>query len=143
MTKKIYRKKDCAPSHPGSILKSGFIEEYGLRIETVANLLGMTRGHLSRIINGRNPVTPDIAVRLEILTKTPASQWLAIQSKYDTFMLEQNDEFKTYKKILNTWTCNSLPMQPQQRQTDQKTLELVSRAAEIAKHLNKKESVVQ
>ena len=141
MAKKIYRKKDCAPSHPGSILKSGFIEEYELRIETVANLLGMTRGHLSRIINGRNPVTPDIAVRLEILTETPASQWLAIQSKYDTHMLEQNNEFKAYKKILNTWICNSLPMQPKQRQTDQKTLALVSQAAEIAKHLNKKESV--
>ena len=59
MAKKIYRKKDCAPSHPGNILKSGFIEEYGLRIETVASLLGITRGHLSLIINGRNPVTPD------------------------------------------------------------------------------------
>ena len=141
MTKKVYRKKDCAPSHPGNILKSGFIEEYGLRIETVASLLGITRGHLSRIINGRNPVTPDIAVRLEILTETPASQWLAIQSKYDTYMLEQNNEFKAYKKILNSWICNSLPMQPKQRREDEKTIALVSKASEIAKHLNKKESM--
>lgn len=142
MTKKIYRKKSGAPSHPGHILKSGFIEEYGLRIETIASLLGITRGHLSRIINARNPVTPDIAVRLELLTATPASQWLAMQSKYDTYMLEQNHEFKTYKKILNMWVCNSLPMQPKQRQVDPNTLSLVSKAAEIAKHLNKKESVV-
>lgn len=141
MTKKVYRKKDCAPSHPGRILKSGFIEEYGLRIETVASLLGITRGHLSRIINGRNPVTPDIAVRLEILTETPASQWLAIQSKYDTYMLEQNNEFKAYKKILNSWICNSLPMPPKQRREDEKTIALVSKASEIAKLLNKKESM--
>ncbi len=142
MTKKIYRKKGYTPSHPGRILKSGFIEEYRLRIETVANLLGITRGHLSRIINARNPVTPDIAVRLEILTKTPASQWLAMQSKYDTYRLEQNREFKAYKEVLNRWVCNSLPLQPKQRQTDPNTLSLVSKATEIAKHLNKKESVV-
>ena len=140
MTEKIYRKKNCAPSHPGQILKSGFIQEYGLRVETVANLLGISRGHLSRIINARNPVTPDIAVRLEILTETPASQWLAMESKYDTYMLEQNSEFKAYKEVLNTWICNSLPLQPKQRQVDPSTLSLVSKATEIAKRLNKKES---
>ncbi|MEJ2668733.1 MAG: hypothetical protein P8176_13720 [Gammaproteobacteria bacterium] len=34
----------------------------------------MTRQHLSRILNGHNPVTPDIAIRLEVLTQMSASQ---------------------------------------------------------------------
>ncbi len=142
MTDKKYSKTSRVPSHPGQILKSGFIQEHGLHIETVANLIGITRGHLSRILNARNPVTPDIAVRLEILTETPASQWLAMQSKYDTYRLEQNHEFKAYKEVLNSWIRNSLPLQPKQRQVDPSTLSLIAKAKAIAKHLNNKESVV-
>ncbi len=138
MSKKIYKKPERTPSHAGRILKSGFIDQYELRIETVAELLGIARGHLSRIINARSPVTPDIAIKLEILTKTPASQWLAIQSKYDTYMMEQKKEFKKYKETLNNWVVNSLPMQPEKRRSDKKTQKLVMKAADIAKQLGKK-----
>ena len=63
MNDKNYKKVERAPSHAGRILKSGFIDEYGLRIDTVARLLGITRGHLSRIINEHTPVTPDVAIK--------------------------------------------------------------------------------
>jgi len=138
MSKKIYKKPERIPSHAGRILKSGFIDQYELRIETVAELLGITRGHLSRIINARSPVTPDIAIKLEILTKTPASQWLTIQSKYDIYMMEQEKEFKKYKETLNNWVVNALPMQPEKRRSDMKTQRLVMKAADIAKQLGKK-----
>lgn len=138
MNRKVYRKKDHIPSHAGRILKSGFIEQHGLRMETVASLLGLTRGHLSRIINGHTPVTPDIALKLEILTQTPASQWLAIQSKYDMYIMEQDKEFKKYKQTLSNWVSNSLPMLPAQRRTDKQTEELISKIARLAKHIGKK-----
>ena len=41
MSKKIYKKPERAPSHAGKILKSGFIDQYELRIEAVAELLGV------------------------------------------------------------------------------------------------------
>jgi addiction module HigA family antidote len=138
MNRKVYRKKDRIPSHAGRILKSGFIEQHGLRMETVASLLGLTRGHLSRIINGHTPVTPDIALKLEILTQTPASQWLAIQSKYDMYIMEQDKEFKKYKQTLSNWVSNSLPMLPAQRRTDKQTEERISKIARLAKHIGKK-----
>lgn len=138
MSKKTYIKPERTPSHAGRILKSGFIDQYELRIETVAELLGIARGHLSRIINARSPVTPDIAIKLAILTKTPASQWLAIQSKYDTYMMEQKKEFIKYKETLDNWVTNSLPMQPEKRRSDKKTQKLVMKAADIAKQLGKK-----
>ncbi|MGR3319532.1 MAG: HigA family addiction module antitoxin [Candidatus Anammoxibacter sp.] len=138
MNRKVYKKKQRIPSHAGRILKSGFIDQYGLRMRTVANLLGITRGHLSRIINGHAPVTPDIALKLEILTQTPASQWLAIQSKYDMYLIEQNKEFKKYKQTLNNWVANSLPMQPTQGCTDEQSEELVLKISRLAKHIRKK-----
>ena len=138
MSKKNYRKKERAPSHAGRILKSGFIDQYELRIETVAELLGITRGHLSRIINARSPVTPDIAIKLEILTQTPAAQWLSMQSKYDAYMMEQETGFKKYKQTLNNWVINSLPMQPEERRSDKKSLKLIVEASSLVKQISKK-----
>ncbi len=138
MSKKVYKKPERTPSHAGRILKSGFIDQYDLRIETVAELLGIARGHLSRIINAHSPVTPDIAIKLEVLTKTPASHWLAIQSKYDIYMMEQEKEFIKYKEILDSWVNNSLPMQPEERRSDKKSQRLVIKASNIAKQLGKK-----
>jgi len=138
MSKKNYRKKERAPSHAGRILKSGFIDQYELRIETVAELLGITRGHLSRVINARSPVTPDIAIKLEILTQTPAAQWLSMQSKYDAYMMEQETGFKKYKQTLNNWVINSLPMQTEERRSDKKSLKLIVEASSLAKQISKK-----
>ncbi len=138
MRQKLYRKKETAPSHAGSILKSGFIEQHNLNIEVVADLLGLTRGHLSRIINAHAPVTPDIAIRLEILTQVPANQWLAIQAKYDSWVLEHKKEFITYKQTLDKWVANSLPMLPSIRREDKKSRELVSKAASLAKQISRK-----
>lgn len=134
---KIYKKPEVAPSHAGSILKSGFIEQYELNIQTVADLLGLTRGHLSRIINGHSPVTPDIAIKLEVLTQVPASQWLSMQAKYDSWVLEHKKEFIAYKQTLNSWVATSLPMLPNARRDDKNSKELIVKAASLAKEINR------
>ena len=64
MSEKVYRKVEREPSHAGRILKSGFLDVYGLRIETVAGLLGISRGHMSRIINGHSPLTLYLASQI-------------------------------------------------------------------------------
>ncbi len=142
MSKKVYKKVMRAPSHAGRILKSGFIEQNGLRVETVADLLGVTRQHLSRILNGRSPVTSDIAIKLEIITETPASQWLAIQSKYDVYMLEQREEYKKYKSTIKEWASKSLSLEPNTRRADPATIKRVEQASSFAKTLGQKQVAV-
>jgi len=63
---------------------------------------------------------------------------MAIQAKYDSYMMEQKKEFKNYKEVLSNWVANSLPMQPEKRRTDKRTQKLVVKAASIAKQLGKK-----
>lgn len=133
MTKKIYRKKERAPSHAGEILKSGFIEQYELSVVVVSELLGISREHLSRIINGHAPVTSDIAAKLEILTKTPASQWLAIQANYDSYIMQQDANFKKYKQAVEVWVAGALSMTPEERRSNKKTVALVTKVSELAK----------
>jgi len=137
MSEKIYSKRVVAPSHPGEILKSGFIETHNLAMETVSELLGLARGHLSRIVNAHSPVTPDIAIRLELLTHVPASQWLALQAKYDAYLLEHQEAFRDYKQTIDDWLDNSLPMTPRLRRANKISNELIARAGSLAKQINR------
>ena len=138
MTDKLYTKPTVAPSHPGSILRSGFVDQYNIRVETVAAMLGLTRVHLSRILNARAPVTPDIALKLETLTETPAAQWLAMQTKYDSYQMEQVQDFASYKQVVHQWLDSALLMQPRQRNEDVISQNLVAEATRLAKRLTVK-----
>jgi addiction module HigA family antidote len=53
-----------SPAHPGKILKEMYMTPLGVTVTKVADALGVTRKHVSAIVNGRAPVTPDMAVRL-------------------------------------------------------------------------------
>ncbi len=140
MSEKVYRKVEREPSHAGRILKSGFLDVYGLRIETVANLLGISRGHMSRIINGHNPITLDLAIRLSVLTQTSASQWLAIQAKYDAYKLEQEQTFKQYQETITEWATIALALPPDERNHDQTIQQLTADATFLAKQFSSRKT---
>jgi hypothetical protein len=48
-----------SPAHPGEILKEMYIAPLGVTVTKVAEALGVTRKHVSAIVNGRAPATPD------------------------------------------------------------------------------------
>ena len=138
MSKKVYRRPNREPSHAGRILKTGFIDTHELSVETVAELLGITRVHLSRIINGHSPVTLDLALRLAVLTQTTATQWLDIQAKYDAFQLEQQQTFRAYRDAVNAWTDSALGMQPGERRQSESAERLAGEIAVLAKQVSKR-----
>src|SRR5256884_7752795 len=53
-----------SPAHPGEILREMYMAPLGVTVTKVADALGVTRKHVSAIVNGRAPITPDMAVRL-------------------------------------------------------------------------------
>lgn len=138
MVKKVYKKIARTPSHAGEVLKSGFIDQYELSIVTVSELLGMTREHLSRIINGHIPVTSDVAAKLEILTKMPASQWLSLQAQYDVYIMRQDAEFRKYEAMLENWVSDSLPLSTAERRSDKEITALGEKVAAFAKRFSRK-----
>ena len=44
---------------------------------------GVTRNTLSRVINGQNGISPDMAIRLEKAGWSNADHWLRLQTAYD------------------------------------------------------------
>ena len=71
------------PPHPGEILKEDVMPELGLTVGELAAHLGISRPHLSRILNGHSGISADMDLRLsEALGQTPGL-WLKMQAAYD------------------------------------------------------------
>lgn len=81
------------PAHPGEIIKDLVIESLGLTITDVANHLNVSRKTLSKVLNTRGSVTPEMAVRLELAFGKPsADHWLRLQNAYDLWQTRQQKE---------------------------------------------------
>lgn len=72
------------PAHPGEILKELVLAPLGLSVTDAADHLGVSRKTLSKVLNGRGTVTPEMALRLEMTFGKPdAAHWLRLQNAYD------------------------------------------------------------
>ncbi|TBW30886.1 addiction module antidote protein, HigA family [Azotobacter chroococcum] len=58
----------------------------------VARRLGFARETLSRILHGHAPISPDLAVRLEMAGIGKARTWLAVQADYDIWQARQRQQ---------------------------------------------------
>jgi len=80
------------PTHPGEVLREDVITELGLTVKEVAERLGMSRTALSRVLNCRAAVSPDLALRLEQAGVSTADMWLTLQLNYDLAQARQHPQ---------------------------------------------------
>ncbi|MFK8012406.1 MAG: HigA family addiction module antitoxin [Marinicellaceae bacterium] len=76
------------PTHAGEILKETYLVSLDLTIGKASEMLGVSRKHLSRFINGHVSVTAEFALRLQAFTGKSAIAWLNIQNNYDLWLLK-------------------------------------------------------
>lgn len=86
------------PAHPGELILDtieGLREETKkpFTIEEVAKGLKTTRKTLSAIINGKQSVTAEMAIKLGIAFSTSPEFWLHVQRSYD--LAQARRKFKT------------------------------------------------
>jgi len=77
------------PPHPGRSIKDACLDPLGLSITEGAKSLGVTRPALSRVINGKAAISPDMAVRLAKAFGGRAETWLKMQLAYDLAQVER------------------------------------------------------
>lgn len=70
------------PSHPGTIVRN-MIEELGLSVTAAAEALCVHRQTLNNLVNLKNGVSPDMAIRLEAVFGSTADNWLRLQAAHD------------------------------------------------------------
>jgi addiction module HigA family antidote len=82
------------PPHPGSTLREDILPAFGLTVTAAAQQLGITRVTLSRILNEKASITPEMALRLEkwlgVENGGNAEVWLAEQMAYDLWHARQS-----------------------------------------------------
>ena len=71
------------PTHPGGILKRHHLEPLSWSVSRAAAALGVSRKTLSKIVNERGAVTPEMALRLSKAFHTTPQLWLNLQQTYD------------------------------------------------------------
>ncbi len=71
------------PVHPGRLIKSS-LAELDLSVAQAAEALGVSRAQLHRVIVGESALSPEMALRLEVVIGSTADHWLRIQAAYDT-----------------------------------------------------------
>lgn len=72
-----------SPPHPGLMIRDEVLEALRLNVTDAARKLGMSRVALSRVVNGRAGISPELAIRLETAGVSSARFWLALQMNYD------------------------------------------------------------
>jgi len=72
------------PPHPGETLREDVLPALGLTVSEAARQLGVSRVQLSRVLHGHAPVSPGLALRLELwLSGATADVWLRMQLAHD------------------------------------------------------------
>ena len=71
------------PPHPGEILAELWLEPLKLTITQAAKNLNVTRKTVSALVNGKTAISPEMALRLELVFGKSAESWLAAQKAYD------------------------------------------------------------
>jgi antitoxin HigA-1 len=77
------------PNPPGEILKALFMEQRNISVSSLAEAIGVSRKHMSRIVNGKARLEPSIAARLGKALGTSAQIWVDLQAELDAWDAER------------------------------------------------------
>ncbi len=79
------------PAHPGEVLRDYLGE---LSVKEAASRLGVTRAHLSRILNGHAGITAAMSLRLSAALGTSPEFWLRMQVQHDLWRAQRSKQPK-------------------------------------------------
>ena len=77
------------PPHPGKIVRRTLIEGAALSVTDAAKALGVGRVTLSKLLNGKSGISPEMAVRLSMALNTSSEMWINMQAMYDLAQAEK------------------------------------------------------
>jgi addiction module HigA family antidote len=71
------------PAHPGRIIRTACLEPLGLSVTDGAKVLDVSRQTLTKIVNGKSGISPEMAIRLSMAFGSTPQMWLRMQVAYD------------------------------------------------------------
>ncbi len=88
------------PTHPGTIIRVDYLSPLSITIKDMAKILGVSRKTLSKIVNERGSITPEMALRLSRAFNTTPDLWLNLQQNYDLWQAQNSSDEWLFVKPL-------------------------------------------
>ncbi len=85
----IERHPSIDPVHPGEILRLDVVPALAMSKTALANALGISRQTLYDILNEKQPITAEMAVRFGKLFGNGSSFWINLQRAHDLAVAER------------------------------------------------------
>ncbi|MGE3474511.1 MAG: HigA family addiction module antitoxin [Rhodospirillaceae bacterium] len=95
-------------THPGTHLAE-YIETKGWSQAEFARIADLTPKLISTIVSGKNPVTPDTAIKLERVSGLGAQVWLNLQTNWDLYQARAQEQARASSPSIKTW-LNNFPL---------------------------------
>ena len=89
---KSLRNPKRRPTHPGAILREDVLPALEMPQARFAELLGVSRLTVSQLLHEHRALSPDMAMRLEMLLGTSAESWLRMQEAVELWEARQQPE---------------------------------------------------
>lgn len=105
MENKLFAFQPTYAVHPGEYVQE-LLETYGMRQTELAIRLGITTKHLNNLINGKVPITFELANALEkVFVDHPARYWLSLQTTYDLLLrnIQIAEQYKKDPQVYDEW----------------------------------------
>ncbi len=93
------RHPSIKPVHPGEILREDAFPALKITKPALAQALGVSRQTLHEIMTLKRGVSPEMAIRLEVVVGSTAQTWLALQSERDLWQARKRINLKALKKL--------------------------------------------
>lgn len=93
------RDPNRAPTHPGETLREIVLPGLGISQVELAKRLGISRQTLIRLLNSRQKVTPEMALRLGRVVGSTPRFWLALQQQHDLWHAERDVDLATLEPL--------------------------------------------
>ena len=84
--------KPYQPTHPGEVLKDE-LEYRGISQRGLAKKIGISYSAFNEMLNGKRPLSPELAMMMEAALGVDAAPLLAMQNEYDMLMAERDASF--------------------------------------------------
>ena len=98
---KIIAKRNAnrCPMHPGEVLREDILPALRMSKSEVAEALGISRQHLTDILNEKKPVSAEVAVRFGKAFGDGTDIWLRMQAAYDAWHAERSVDVSKVVRI--------------------------------------------
>lgn len=83
----------CAPPHPGVHIREAWMVD-GMSVSEAAAWIGVDLDTLSRVLDGREGISPELASQLEAAGWSRRKLWLRLQAAYDEAQARLRDDHR-------------------------------------------------